>query len=237
MSILPGQILNSCVKFAQALLPQHCLLCGAWSGKAQVCEACRANLPYHAAPACPICAAAMPEENICGRCLQRPPAFDRTLAAFSYAFPLDALIRSFKYSGNLALARVLAEPLARLAARQPRPDALIPLPLHASRLRERGFNQSMEIARIVSNELGIPLLTDACERVRATAPQTSLHWKKRAGNIRGAFACGADLRGKKIAVVDDVMTTGATLDEFSRVLRKAGAAEVGAWVVARTTPL
>src|SRR5574340_353499 len=230
-----GTILNNCANFARALLPQQCLLCAAASGSSLLCQPCHARLPALAADRCPQCALPTSGGEVCGHCLRHPPAFDHTLAAFSYRFPVDALVQALKYEGNLAIAGILAEPLAALAAARPAPDALVALPLHPERLRERGFNQSLEIARFLSRELGIPLLACACQRIRATAPQAGLPWQERAGNVRGAFACqAADLEGKSIAVVDDVMTTGATMDELCRVLRAAGAREVGAWVVTRT---
>ena len=114
------------------------------------------------------------------------------------------------------------------------PDFIAPMPLHPARLRERGFNQALEIARRVSNKSGIALLPGACKRIKDTPPQTGLPWREREKNIRGAFACELDLTGQHIAVLDDVMTTGATLNELARVLRKRGATEVSAWVVART---
>jgi ComF family protein len=114
----------------------------------------------------------------------------------------------------------------------------VALPLHPARLRERGFNQSLLLARRISRRLDIPLLADVCERVRNTPPQSSLPWKERDKNMRQAFACkpGIDVRGKHVAVVDDVMTTGASIGELARALKQAGASEVSAWVVARTLP-
>jgi ComF family protein len=173
---------------------------------------------------------------VCGACLKRAPTFGHTVAAYSYGFPVDALIHALKYGGNLALAPLLAERLTRLAAERERPDLLIPMPLHRARLRERGFNQALEIGRIVAAGLGIPLEVEACRRIRDTIGQTGLSWKERRRNVRGAFACDKDLAGRRVAVLDDVMTTGATLDELGRVLRRAGAVEVDAWVVARTPP-
>lgn len=203
-----------------------------------------ADLPAAPSPACPVCALPVPggiasHETgsggvVCGACLRHPPAFDRTLAAFSYAFPVDRLLHAFKYAGDLTLIEMLAAPLIRLASQQPVPDLLLPMPLHPSRLRERGFNQALEIARPVSRALGIPLVADACKRMRDTPTQAGLKWRERRRNVRGAFACDLDLSGKKIAVLDDVMTTGATLNEVSRILRSNGAIEVNAWVVART---
>ena len=229
-------ILNTGSIIVQFVLPQDCLLCGAPSGKAALCLPCHASLPYHPVAACPACAVPTHQGKLCGHCLQHPPTFDRTVAALSYVFPADALMRAMKYANKLAVAHVLAQPLIALAAGQPRPDLLIPMPLHPSRLRERGFNQSAEIAKIAARELGIPLALDACRRTRATTPQAALPWKERVRNMRGAFVCDVDLSGKKVAVLDDVMTTGATLNELSKALRQRGAVEISAWVAARALP-
>jgi ComF family protein len=158
------------------------------------------------------------------------------VAAFHYAFPADALLQAFKYGGKLALAPLLAAPLAEAAAAVPAPDLLIPMPLHPRRLRERGFNQAAEIAKWVARERALPLDAAGCQRTRDTRAQAGLDWKERRRNVRGAFACKEKMDGLRVAVVDDVMTTGATLAEVARVLRRAGAAEVQAWVVARTRP-
>jgi ComF family protein len=153
-------------------------------------------------------------------------------AAFIYAWPLAPLIHHYKYAGNLALAQLLGQALAAQAHRSV--DYIIPMPLSPARLRERGFNQAQEIARVVSRATGIKLAAEACRRVRDSAPQATLPWKERAKNIRGAFVCDADFNGLRVAVIDDVLTTGATLNELARNLRKAGAAEIHGWVVART---
>lgn len=236
MSNLSAYILNGCTNIVHAILPQHCALCGSGTPNRLLCAGCDADLSHYRAPACPICALPTPCGEVCGACLQHPPAFDRTLAAFSYHFPIDRLLHDFKYSGNLALTEILAEPLAQLAAGHPKPDLLMPMPLHPGRLKERGFNQSLEIAKPISRWLDTPLTADACQRTRDTPTQAGLKWMERRRNVRGAFACDLDLSGKKIAVLDDVMTTGATLNEISRILKSQGASEVSAWVVARTLP-
>jgi ComF family protein len=226
--------LNSCANFARTLFTQDCLLCGAPAGLEPLCPPCRQDLPWHDAPSCPVCALPTSGGETCGACLKRAPAFSRTLAGFDYAFPLDALLHAFKYGSRLDVLDVLAPPLARRVGLAPPPDMLVAMPLHPARLRQRGFNQSHELAKALSRLHGIPLATEICLRVRDTTPQASLAWKERAGNIRGAFACHGNVSGKRIAVVDDVMTTGASLDELARTLRRAGAADVEAWVVART---
>jgi ComF family protein len=172
--------------------------------------------------------------RVCGACLDRPPRFDRVEAAFAYQFPVSALIHAFKYGRKLALARVLAELMAPHVASDV--DAIVPMPLARGRLAERGYNQALEIARRVASLTGVTLLPDACSKVADTPAQASLPWKARARNVRGVFVCHAAVEGQRIAVVDDVLTTGATMNELARVLRKAGAAEVRGWVVARTLP-
>lgn len=147
---------------------------------------------------------------------------------------MDKLIHELKYRERLILVDYLADALARRVAL--RPDRLVALPLHPARLRERGFNQSLLLARRISRRLGIPLLPDLCERVRNTPPQSGLPWKERDKNMRGAFICasGDSIKGKHVAIVDDVMTTGASTGELARMLKQAGASEVSVWVIART---
>ncbi len=171
----------------------------------------------------------------CGHCLHAPSAFDRTIAALRYEFPLDVLIQELKYRHQFALVPLLGAALAERARQSAsRPDVLIPMPVHPARLRERGFNQALELAKAVAGRLDLPILAQGAERIRATPPQVGLPWKERAKSVRGAFSCSADLGGKHVAVVDDVMTTGTSLHELSIALRKQGATEISAWVVART---
>jgi ComF family protein len=219
------------------MLPaQPCLLCGSGSHNGICCAACAADLPRLTPACCPVCALPTLGGNICGECLRQPPAFDHTVAAFSYDFPLDKLIQALKFHEHLVLVNLLADSIAGRVTT--RPDRLVALPLHPARLRERGYNQSLLLASRISRQLGIPLLVHACQRVRNTPPQSSLPWKERDKNMRQAFTCSADadVRGKHIAIVDDVMTTGASIGELARALKQAGAGEVSAWVVARTLP-
>ncbi|MHB1402018.1 MAG: double zinc ribbon domain-containing protein [Thiobacillus sp.] len=216
------------------IIPSTCLLCGATSGTGPLCGACLADLPWHRQPQCPRCAIPTPDGQVCGVCLKHPPAFDRSRAALAYAFPLDRLIPRLKYNGRLAIAPALGECLAASVAPRPRPDCLIPMPLHAKRIRERGFNHATEIAREVAKRLDLPLDTDSCRRIRDTPPQMGLKHDARRRNMRGAFVCTGDVRGRRIALIDDVMTTGTSLDELATTLKRAGASEVSCWVVART---
>jgi ComF family protein len=218
-------------------LPQRCELCAAPSGERLLCDACEAEI-LRPSPACPVCALATADGSVCGACLASPPAFDATLAACRYAFPADRLVQAFKYRGRLALATWCAQAIvvARERTGNDVPDALMPMPLAASRERERGFNQATEIARVLAERTGIRLLLGSAQRVRSTDPQASLPWRDRARNVRGAFACDDAVRGLHVAVIDDVMTTGATLGELARTLKAAGAVRVQNWVVARTPP-
>jgi ComF family protein len=218
------------------LAPPACLLCGGPSAAASICPGCRADLPWHRAPACPQCAQPTPDGRPCGACLKRPPAFDRTRAALVYRFPADRMIPRLKYHGRLALAPALGACLAESVADAPRPDRVVAMPLHPARIRERGFNHATEIARSVVRPLGLPLDLDSCRRVRDTPPQMGLKHDARRRNLRGAFACSENLAGQRIAIVDDVMTTGTSLDELAAALKRAGAAEVDCWVVARALP-
>ena len=198
------------------------------------------DLPWLSA-ACPVCALPTPGASVCGPCLRHLPPFDATSAAFVYAFPVDRLIHSFKYQGRLALAEwcaeaILAQRERSSAAISPRPHRLIALPLAVERQRERGYNQALEIARVLGARTGIALLPQGLRRVRSTPPQAALPWADRARNVRGAFACDVDLSGLSVAVIDDVMTTGASLAEAAKVLKASGAARVENWIVARTPP-
>lgn len=222
--------------FFDRILPRACLLCGASAGAAPLCGDCRADLPWHRLPQCPQCATPTPAGEVCGACLGHPPAFDRTRAALAYAFPLDRLIPRLKYHGQLAIAPALGDCLAHAVEHAPRPDRLIAVPLHPARIRARGFNHAGEIARELAQRLGVPLDTASCRRVRDTPPQTGLKHDARRRNVRGAFACTDDLSGLRIGIVDDVMTTGTSVDELAKTLKQAGAASVEAWVVARTLP-
>jgi ComF family protein len=213
------------------MLEQRCVLCDAPSGDQALCGECVRALPVLPAH-CPRCAMPSPQGCVCGACLARPPAFDATVAALSYRFPVDRLIAAFKFHARLQLAPCFAAMLAPLLPRDI--DALVALPLHRTRLAERGFNQAQEIARHLSSLAAIPLADRGIRRRRATGEQARLPHDARLANVRGAFACELDLAGSSVAVVDDVMTTGATLEELARTLKRAGAARVLNCVVART---
>ena len=211
-----------------------CFLC---RGKAAdiLCAQCNTDLPRLRGPLCPRCALASPGGAVCGRCLAQPPAYDATQAALAYAFPADVLVQALKFRSELALAPFLGNLLGTRVARND-VDCIVPVPLSAERLRSRGYNQALEIAREVAKATGRPLAPELCERRVDTAVQMDLPLEERAKNVRGAFHCPSLVGGKTVAVLDDVMTTGATLDEIAATLKAAGAARVTNWVVARTFP-
>jgi ComF family protein len=234
LSNLVAGALNVCSKTVQRVLPRRCVLCDAPTRDERICAGCDAELPRLPLARCAVCAVPLVSGEVCGACLQEPPSFDRVSAVFAYDFPVDALIHAFKYGRRLSLAPVLGEALAGSAA--PDADVLVPMPLAPRRLSERGFNQALEIARFVSRRHGTPIVATGCRKVIETPPQAALPWKERAKNVRRAFVCDAPFNGLRVAVVDDVLTTGATLNELARVLRRAGAVSVAGWMVARTLP-
>ena len=217
------------------LLPLHCRLCGeqvAW--ELELCPGCYRDLPW-LKTACRRCADPLPAEPqtlLCGRCLRRPPPFDRVIAPLHFAPPVDGLIHAYKFHGDLAAGRLLANLLAA-ATTASRPELLLPVPLHARRLRQRGFNQSLELARQLSRQRRLPLADRLLVRCRDTPPQRLLPASERRANVRGAFALRGPLSARHVAVLDDVMTTGQTMMEICRLLRRAGAARIEVWVVAR----
>lgn len=214
----------------------RCVLCLGRADLHGLCRACSDDLPPVGTALCHVCALPTPAGSICADCRAHPPGFDRTLAAHAYAFPVDRLVQGLKYRGKLAIAPALGHRLG-LAARSDRvPDAVVPLPLGAGRLRERGFNQALEIARMLPPHLVARLRPGLLERRRDTQPQADLPLDERARNMKGAFAGTGSVAGRHVAIVDDVMTTGATVDAAARALKDAGAAAVSVWVVARTLP-
>jgi ComF family protein len=219
--------------FLKLFLPvQPCVLCGVMSHDGLCCQACDADLPYFKTPNCPLCALPTTRGEICGHCLKKAPLFSSTSAAFIYQFPIDHLIQSFKYHEQLNLSTLFAEKLIRKISE--RPDFIIAMPLHPAKLKTRGFNQAHLIAEPLARSLHIPLLNHACHRLRDTPSQTSLPWKARSQNMRGAFSCVCDLTDKHVALVDDVLTTGASLNELAQAVLKQGAKKISCWVVART---
>lgn len=219
-------------RISAATLPGSCLLCGDTSRNALLCRACAAELPPAPANACPICADGTTHGERCGACLNDRPAFDRVSALFTYVFPVDRLIQALKYGHQLGIARWFGEHLVGLLT-EPGIDAIVPMPLHVDRLRERGFNQSAEIAKAFGIRAKIPVDRNSLRRTRATAAQAELALDQRHRNVRGAFECDTDFTGQRVILIDDVLTSGASASECARVLKLHGASTVHVMVVAR----
>ncbi|MEI6412767.1 MAG: ComF family protein [Pseudomonadota bacterium] len=225
--------------FLSWLYPPRCRLCGAPGMAAlPLCPGCYRDLPWNTHP-CPRCGKPLPSratrDSHCGACQGDPPVFDTCLAPLLYADIAIPLVTGFKFRHRFDDGYLLATLLARRAARVvPRPQALLPVPMHPRRLRQRGFNQSLEIAQIVGSRLGIPVLPRLLRRIRHTPPQLGLSRQERLVNLRHAFDTITPLPFTHVALVDDVMTTGTTAQEVSQRLRQAGAECVAVWVVART---
>lgn len=236
MSNFYTRIFDDYRSLAGRLIPPVCLLCGDRARLDGLCTGCRDSLPVLPSQCCPVCAVPNQTADLCGRCLQQQPAYDRVVATHLYAFPVNVLVHGLKYRGNLAFARPLAAALVAALDAEPYPDLVIPMPLSPVRLRSRGFNQAMELARVAQHEFGFRIATNGCQRIRDSVPQAALPWKERARNVRGVFSCDLDLEGKCVAVVDDVLTTGATLNELAVTLKNRGANRVLGWIAARTPP-
>lgn len=215
----------------------QCEVCRRWAQRA-LCDDCRAR---HAAPLprCSGCGLRLaPGVARCAACLREPPPFERCRCAVDYAFPWDGLVAAFKYHGRVELAGALADPLcAALDADDAAwPELVVPVPLAPSRLAERGYNQAWELARRVAARIGRPARPQALARRVDRAHQAALSRRERQRNLQGAFTVAQPERvaGRRIALVDDVLTTGATAAEASRALLGAGAAAVRVWALART---
>jgi len=222
------------------LLPGICVLCNERSGVAMdLCPHCRDAMPWLVQP-CPRCALPLirPGTSACDACLVRPPPFVRTVAGFRYAEPAARMVQRVKFGGSRVDARVLGSLLAEQVAAAYRdtekPDVLAPVPLSLLRLLRRGHNQAAMFARWVGRASRVPVEYDLCERTRHTRAQTGLSRAARLRNLSGAFTVPRPVAGRCVAILDDVMTTGATVTALSRVLLAAGARAVHVWVVART---
>ncbi len=232
-------MLLTCLLDTVATTPSQCAVCHDW-GTQRVCALCVAQFAP-VLPRCGRCAIEVPAgAALCGACLTDPPPFERALAAVDYAHPWDSLITQFKFHSALDLAPPLTRRLLDTFGRsaEPAPALLLPIPLSAARLRERGYNQAWELARRLARVLNCRADASLLLRVKDTPHQLALAPDQRAGNVRTAFAIEprrrAELSGATVTLVDDVMTTGATVSEAARVLLQAGAARVHVWVVART---
>ncbi len=221
----------------QWLYPPVCLICGLTSQSGlDCCAACHADLP-RLENRCLRCALETTRMlELCGRCTKDMPSFDSAWAGFVYRGPIETLVTRFKFQSDLAAGRVLARLLAEqlVKAGAPRPDLMVPVPLHPRRRLTRGFNQAAVVCRDLQGYLqGLPWASLA-RRKRATRNQSELPAERRRGNVRGAFELTWLPPGTThVSLVDDVMTTGSTLNECARVLKRAGVRRVDVWVVAR----
>ena len=232
-------MVNNWINIIQdCLFPPTCLLCTSSGYQSRdLCYACYNSLPVNNY-CCYRCGEILENATaipfLCGQCQNQRPAFDETHAPFLYQGTIRHLIYSLKFNARYKNARLLGTLLAEhLAESAELPDCILPVPLHPSRYRERGFNQSIEIARTVSKELKIPLDLSSCRRNRNTAHQTNLSAKQRRNNMKNAFTIVKPISAGHVAILDDVMTTGTTVHELAKTLVKSGVSRVGVWVCAR----
>ncbi len=247
--------MNKWLNIVQSIvMPTVCVLCGdqgshlhahprksAFNKGIDLCAKCRIDLPPHTT-ACARCAEPLvpPLDNthfieaLCGRCQSQPPAFERCQAMLSYEAPANHLLQGLKFNGRLEMAQILGELMASWLEDviDNQPDVLIPMPLHSDRLRERGFNQAVELARPIAKRLKLHMELHNCIRQKTTAPQSDLSRKERMKNVRGAFEVLKPVSGH-VVIIDDVMTTGSTAHELAKTLLQAGATSVDVWVCAR----
>jgi ComF family protein len=223
-------------RIANFLYPPACVLCGQHSLHAHaLCDACMQDIirNRHACARCALPLHDTSPHTLCGRCLRREPAFDTAWSPFIYAQPLEWMIQQAKFNTNLAVIAVLAEMLCTQYPSATRPDCIIPVPLHASRLRQRGYNQSVELIRPLAQQQGIEMDTHSCQRLRATEPQLGMSAKQRRQNMRDAFGFENRRGYQHVVLFDDVMTTGSTLNELALLLKRKGVHRVDAWSLAR----
>lgn len=209
-------------------------------GYIDLCQPCH-DAQIETGSHCYCCAKQFPSDGLtrqlCGSCLKNPPAFDNTYAPYTHQGAIRYLINQCKFNGTYKNTRVLGLLLANYLRKQnvTLPELIIPVPLHPKRYRQRGFNQTLEIAKIITRELSIPIDNDCCQRIKNTDHQISLTAKQRQQNIKGAFQAIKTPNARHIAILDDVMTTGATTNELAKTLRETGVSQIDIWVCARAT--
>ncbi len=218
------------------IVPSACLLCTGPADPGTICDGCRDSLPWNRI-ACPVCALPLTSTaaQLCGSCAAEAPHFDGALSAFRYETPIKQAIAGLKYQAQFRQSHWLGGELAALVAARPEPfpELLIPVPLHPKRMRERGYNQALELARGINHVLAIDIDWQSATRIRETADQIGKRAAERRREVRGAFAVDTRIAGRHIALIDDVMTTGSTVNELARVCREAGAARIEVWTAAR----
>ncbi len=234
------QVYNWIKKLPDILYPRQCLLCGAPGlYDRDLCSDCNESLPHNHHP-CAVCSLPMPTSapygSICGRCNQQRPEFERCYAALEYDHLTGPLISRLKFNRRLSHAGLLGRLLCDYLEQQqaPLPQLILPVPLHRQRLRERGYNQALEIGRHVGKHFDLPVSIGLCARTRPTPAQTGLQRKERRKNLRRAFSLNGPVEGMTIALLDDVVTTGTTVNELAILLKSSGASRVDVWAVTRT---
>ncbi len=225
-----------CSTLTNLLLPNVCVMCGEAAKTLNLCASCERSLTRIAA-GCLTCAVPLSHSGECAECRRAAPLFHHIVAPFHYRPPLSALIWEMKFRRRIAIARTLGFTLAKaLTAAEGLggvPQLLLPVPLHRSRLRDRGFNQALEITRVLAEQLRVPFKEGALARGKATETQTRLNRQARRKNVAGAFHLRKPLNVGHVAIIDDVVTTGSTISEVARVLRHAGIGRVDVWACAR----
>ncbi len=214
----------------------RCFLCsGPSNGHETICRACLNDLAYNT-DACPACAKPNTVSRLCAGCLNQPQVFiDNIRTLFQYHYPVNRLIQHMKFKQGINIANHLGGKLGELFLKDNTalPDCIIPVPLHSRRLIARGYNQSVELARPISRQLGVDLDTSSCKRIRATMPQADLPAKKRKQNVRNAFSVSTKINYNYVLLVDDVVTTGSTVNELARIISLAGVRRIDVLAVAR----
>ncbi|MCZ6804000.1 MAG: ComF family protein [Proteobacteria bacterium] len=216
----------------QLFLPGACFFCltktrGAW------CDECERDFILDLAR-CPVCAQITVNNNVCGACLKRRPYFTNTEVLYNYQYPANYLIKAFKYNNRPELAISFADIMAKQLSDKPiLPELLLPVPLHKTRQRERGYNQSLVFANQIAKRMGLKVNSSICSRIKNTEPQSRLPMNTRRRNIKGAFYLKGVRLPEHIAIVDDVITTGSTVNELAALLRKAGCQHIEVWAIAR----
>ena len=226
-----------------ALFSSSCVLCGDYVDRSiSLCESCQADLPL-ITRACRQCGIPLNDTeqatnvSLCGQCIQQSSSVDYTISVYHYETPLDYMISQMKFQQKLSYAAILGELLkSRILELTPdsvMPDAILPMPLHKKRIVKRGFNQSIEISRAIVRNKPLPVLLNAVKRSKETMEQAKLSKKDRQKNIRGCFEIFSAPIYSHIVIIDDVVTTGATVNELAKTLKNVGVKRVGVWSIAR----
>lgn len=233
-------MINKCTKFIQSLVfSQACISCNASTDtEIAICSDCASKLPENT-QSCTQCAQPLKssETLICPDCQQKPPVFQTAFIPFQYRQPIDQLIWKFKFRNDLVSGKLLADLFVKrlLESEKVFPEILIPVPLHPSRMRNRGYNQALWLAKQIQKSTGIPVNSQLVTRTLKTPPQHELDMHKRRTVLQHAFRVNHELHHQHIAIVDDVLTTGSTINEIARRIDSSGRIKIEAWALARTT--